>query len=139
MKKYYYLSSLTLVYIIPLLIESFLVEDVNLAALVLFAFGICIIGSMWDIWATRHGTRDTVWIWQFNKQNTLGKTLFDQPVEEYLFYISASLYIIFTWELTEQSLVTEDFRLLIIIALVLAWSLFFTILPFFLRSKNDAI
>ncbi len=98
LSRFYYLYSLLFVFTIPVLIQGYfiwpLIDKMNLFT---FMIGITIIGSLWDIWACRHGKRDPIWLWQFNKKDTLGITLFDLPIEEYLFYICSSAYIIFTW------------------------------------------
>src|ERR1700752_2661235 len=99
MKKYHYISGLFFVFFIPKVIPGFYLADfVDLAALIPFILLVTIIGSIWDIWATRHGKKDRIWLWQFNRSQTLGLRLLDLPIEEYLFYVVSSVYVIFMWE-----------------------------------------
>jgi len=98
--------------------------------------GITIVGSIWDIWATRHGNKDPIWLWQFNHKETIGKKVFDVPIEEYLFYLATSVYVIFTWE--SIRLVSEEGNLLMFIVLPFCavWSLFFIGIPYFFGFRN---
>ena len=138
MKKYYYLLSLLFIFTIPAgILGYFLIGKINLANLIGFILGIAILGSIWDIWATKHGKKDSVWLWQFNFKDTLGIHYFGLPVEEYLFYIATSLYIIFIWE--SIRLAPENNQLYFVLFLVGLWSLIFTLIPYFVHQKNDRI
>ena len=94
--KFYYLLSLIFVFVIPMIVAGLFVwQSIVWQHFLIFVVLITILGAIWDIWATRHGKKDTVWLWQFNIKDTLGIKVFDLPIEEYLFYISTSLYVIF--------------------------------------------
>ncbi len=99
MKKYSYLASLLFIFCIPASIAAYILRDnLSFQQLVVYVAIVTIVGSLWDIWATRHGRRDRMWLWQFNGQQTLGIKLLDLPVEEYLFYVASSTYVILIWE-----------------------------------------
>lgn len=99
MRRYYYLLTLTFVFVIPTIVAAFLMRDViSLQALIPFIVLVTVIGSIWDVWATRHGKKDRVWLWQFHRSQTLGKRFLGLPIEEYLFYTASSVYIIYMWE-----------------------------------------
>lgn len=139
-KKLYYLSSLFFVFIIPAIICAyFTVDRIPLANLVTFVLGITFLGSLWDIWATKHGKRDQIWLWQFNSRETLGIKILDLPIEEYLFYVASSLYIVFIWEGIKFTLETESTLLYILLPLLGIWSLLFLAIPFFVKTKNDRL
>lgn len=65
----------------------------------------------------RHGRRDPIWLWQFNFKDTLGIKLFDLPIEEYLFYIASSVYIILIWEGIRYALETGSLLMYILLHL----------------------
>lgn len=107
--------------------------------LLVFVVLITIIGAIWDIWATRHGRKDKVWLWQFNSKDTLGVKLFDMPIEEYLFYISTSLYIVFIWEAIELALNTKEPVFYFLVPFMGLWSLVFILIPYRLRVRGDKL
>lgn len=140
MKKYYYLLSLFFVFILPtIVIYAFIYNIIKLLPLFLFIFNILIIGSIWDIWATKHGKNDSFWIWQFNHQETLGIKFFGLPVEEYLFYIFSSTYIIFLWEGIKYGYEEQNFIMLFVLLFSSLISIFFILLPYIIKNKNDII
>ncbi len=140
MRKFYYISSLVFVFLIPVLVESyFILVRIDLFQLITFVMGITIIGSMWDIWATKHGQKDSVWLWQFNHKDTLGLFIFDLPIEEFLFYIITSIYIIFTWECLGFLFEPGGDIMLVILPILTVWSLLFIALPYIIRPKDDSI
>jgi lycopene cyclase domain-containing protein len=122
-----------------MIIGSFILERINLGNLVSFILGITIIGSIWDIWATKHGKRDRVWLWQFNYADMLGVRFFGLPIEEYLFYVSTSAYIIFIWEGIRLASESRDPQIFNILGIVGVWSLVFIVLPYLIRPKKDKI
>lgn len=133
--RFYYLYSLVFVFVIPVFIEGFFIwPRIDKVSLYTFMIGITVVGSLWDMWATRHGKRDSVWLWQFNKKDTLGITFFDLPIEEYFFYLATSVYVIFTWECIQS--VNEIPILYLILPLVAVWSLLFIGLPYVNGSRN---
>jgi hypothetical protein len=97
-------------------------------------FGITIVGSLWDIWATQHGKNDPIWLWQFNKKDTLGVKFFDLPIEEYLFYLTTSIYIIFSWEAIQ--LIDQYPVLYTILPCMAVWTVFFIGLPYITGRRN---
>ena len=94
------------------------------------------LGSLWDIWATRHGKKDKLWLWQFHDQNTLGLKFFDLPIEEYLFYPASSLYVIFMWEGVKFGYETGSVFYLILLSTLAIWTLLAVILSFSLTRKQ---
>ncbi len=140
MKRFYYLFSLITVFANPtIVIGQFAIDQIQISNLVSFVIGITIIGSLWDIWATRHGRRDEIWLWQFNHKTTLGIYVFDLPIEEYLFYVSTSTYVIFIWEALEMYSSTGSNEILLLLVATTIWSLLFIGLPFVFHSKGDAL
>lgn len=140
MKRFYYLFSLTTVFTIPTVtIGYFILEQISIYDLIVFSVGITIIGSIWDIWATRHGRRDAIWLWQFNHKTTVGIYFFDLPVEEYLFYLSTSIYVIFVWEAVQLYSSSGSQEILSLLVCAAIWSLLFIGLPFVFHSKKDVL
>lgn len=134
--KFSYLLSLFLVFVLPASGAAYFVWDlIPLINLAMFAVAITILGSIWDIWATRHGKRDPIWLWQFNLRDTLGIQLFGIPIEEYLFYVSSSLYVVFIWEGIKRALETQSILMYIVLPLLGVWSLLFILIPSFFRRK----
>lgn len=140
MKKFYYLISLLFVFVIPSIIQGvFIWSRISLPNLISFVFGITLLGSVWDIWASRHGKSDTVWIWQFNFKETLGVKVLDVPVEEYFFYVSSSTYIIFVWESLRYVSDTGDKLMYFILPFTGLWTLLFIAIPYLIKAKSDKI
>jgi lycopene cyclase domain-containing protein len=140
MQRFYYLGSLLVVFAIPAgVIMPFIIHQIPIANLILFLVGILFLGSVWDVWATRHGKKDAVWIWQFNHKDTIGVTLFDIPLEEYLFYLLSSAYIIFLWEAIKLALSTDSPLLSILIATLALWSLLGAMFPYWIKPRGDRI
>jgi|SRR3989344_9412597 len=138
MKRFYYSLSLILVFILPALIAGYFIFDrIPLINFLVFIVGITILGSIWDIWATRHGKRDPIWLWQFNFKDTLGIKLFDLPIEEYIFYVVSSVYIIFIWEGIKFALETKSIAMYVLLPFLGVWSLLAILIPYLLRVKND--
>lgn len=131
MRRFYYLASLLFVFVIPAATEGYFVwGHINKLNLLVFAVGICVLGSIWDIWATRHGRRDRVWLWTFNRSETLGVTFFDLPIEEYVFYLASSIYIILNWESLRLFSETGNVLLYLFTPLIATlWSLLFIAVP----------
>jgi lycopene cyclase domain-containing protein len=99
MKRYSYAASLSAVFLIPALaIWYALGIRVPVVQMLIFVLLITVVGSVYDVWAARHGRHDTHWLWSFNKTNTVGIEILDLPVEEYLFYTFSSLYVVIAWE-----------------------------------------
>jgi len=136
--RYYYLLNLLFVFTLPAFILAFFVWGrIPLINLVLFVGSITVLGVIWDILAVRHGKRDRTWLWQFNFKDTLGIKIFDLPIEEYVFYISSSLYIIFLWEGIKYSLETESILMYILIPFLGVWSLLLSIAVYRFGAKRN--
>lgn len=139
-KKYYYLLTLIVVFCVPTAAAAYVLSDViQPSQLVPFILLVTIIGSIWDVWATRHGKSDRVWLWQFHRSQTLGYRFLGLPIEEYLFYIASSVYIIYMWEglkLVAQHGAAEAY---VVVFGLGAWTLGAILLPYFFRSKGDKI
>lgn len=138
MKKFYYLGTLIFVFILPSLVAGYLLSEyISLKPLTPFIFSVTIIGSIWDIWATRHGKRDRIWLWQFNKKETLGLNFLGLPFEEYLFYVASSVYVIFMWEGIKLMISTNLLNSYLIVLGLSVWTLFAIFLPFLFSPKGD--
>ena len=140
MAKFYYVLSLLFVFIVPTIIAGyFIVNRIPVLNLIIFVIGITILGGIWDIWATRHGRRDPVWLWQFNFKDTLGIKLFGLPIKEYVFYVVSSLYIVFIWEGIKFALETNSMMMYVLLPFLGVWSLLAISVPYILRVKNDRL
>ena len=138
--RYYYLLSLLFVFAIPALVAGiFIRSQILIPNLIAFILIILILGSIWDVWATQHGTRDKVWLWHFNMGDTLGYKFLGLPIEEYLFYVCASLYSIFLWEVIKYALDTRSITFFLLVPLMGIWSLLFIGIPYAIRVKGDRI
>ena len=140
MKRFYYLLTMSFVFILPSLAAGWVLrEEIELNQLLVFVLLVTCMGSVWDIWATRHGTRDTVWLWNFNYSATLGYTFFDLPIEEYVFYTSSSVYVVLMWELIKRALLLGTYTALGLVLMLTLWTVLAITLPFFIRPKRDRL
>ncbi len=138
MKKYYYLFTLSTVFLLPSVVAGFFLSKyISLLPLIPFIFFVTIIGSIWDVWATKHGKKDRVWIWQFNNKETLGFKIFGLPFEEYLFYIASSVYVIFMWEGIKLIMLTNLLATYVMVLSLSVWTLLAILLPFWFDPKGD--
>ena len=110
---------------------------IDLRALVPFVILVAIIGSIWDVWATQHGKKDRVWLWQFNRKQTIGIRFLGLPIEEYLFYVASSVYVIFMWEGFQLMLNGTQSEVYIVIGLLSVWTLFSITLPYIIGWGRD--
>jgi lycopene cyclase domain-containing protein len=139
-RKFYYLFSILFVFFAPALVEGFFIWNrISILNLTVFALGITTIGIMWDIWATRHSNKDTVWVWQFNSRDTLGLKFFDVPVEDYLFCILSSVYSVFTWECLRYISQNNDFTLSVLLVCIFIWTLAGIAFLYIFRHKGDRL
>jgi|GEM_PF-1164150 len=139
-RKYYYLLSLVFVFLIPTVIAAYFVyERISAAQLLIFVTSITLLGSVWDVWATKHGKKDAVWLWTFNHRDTLGWRILDMPIEEYLFYVASSVYIVFLWELIQYTIEQGSVVLYFVLPFLALWSLFFISFPYFAKEKKDRV
>jgi lycopene cyclase domain-containing protein len=113
--------------------------NIKISHLLIFVASITVLGSLWDIWAARHGKQDAVWLWQFNFHETIGIKVFDLPIEEYLFYICSSVYVVFLWEGIKFGQATESMLMLLLLAFAGVWSALAIGVPYLLRSKGDRV
>jgi lycopene cyclase domain-containing protein len=137
-KKFYYITSLTLVFIIPSLISGYFISDyINFFSLAVFVLTITISGALWDLWASRHGKNDPVWLWMFNKNDTLGIQFLGLPIEEYLFYVFSSVYVIFLWEIIQLTTIGVTHLAYYLIPSLLLWTLLSVAIPYKFSPEND--
>lgn len=123
MKRLSYISSLSATFIIPAIVAGiFVFEEINIVNWLTFTLGITVLGSIWDIWATKQNKKDTTWLWQFNHRETMGIKIFGLPIEEYFFYIGASTYIIFIWEGIKLASELGDMRMFILLPTLGIWT-----------------
>lgn len=140
MRKYYYILSLLFVFVIPTFMAAyFVLERIPLEQLSIFVISITLLGSIWDVWATRHGKRDSVWIWTFNHRDTVGVRFLDIPIEEYLFYTASSVYIVFLWEIIKFTIEENNPALYPVLPFLALWSITFIAVPYFAREKRDRV
>ena len=139
-KRFYYIFSLFFVFILPVLAAGvYVIPKIPVPNLFVFVVGITIVGAMWDIWATRHGKRDPVWLWQFNKKTTLGINFFGLPIEEYIFYVSSSTYVIFLWEIIRLALETKSVFYYLSAPTFALWTLVTVMIPYRFGKQNDRL
>ena len=129
--------SLLFVFCIPTFVAGFFLANyISLKALVPFVILITVIGSIWDVWATRHGKKDRVWLWQFNRYQTIGIRFLGLPVEEYLFYVVSSVYVIFMWEGFNLMIKGSEPAVYVTIAALAVWTLTAIFVPYLFRRKK---
>lgn len=112
-------------------------DIIRMRELIPFIVLVTIIGSIWDVWATRHGKRDRVWLWQFHRSQTLGVRFLGLPIEEYLFYVASSVYIIYMWEGIKLMVAGGDMHVYFVIFGLAAWTLLSILFPYFFGKKGD--
>lgn len=140
MNRFYYLGTLFFVFCIPTVVAGFFLSKfISLTALVPFIICVTIIGSIWDVWATRHGRKDRIWLWQFNRKETLGFTILGLPFEEYLFYTLSSVYVIFMWGGIKLIMSKNTFQVYFIVIFLSLWTLLSISVPYFFAPKGDKL
>ncbi len=118
--KYFY--SLLTVFIIPTFIFGFLVrEEFTFLKLFVFASIVMIVGAIWDTWATRHGWRDSFWLWTFNKKYLLGPRYFGIPIEEYGFFFFGATFTVTLWELISKCQLIPSKQNLLVLIVIFLW------------------
>lgn len=138
--KFYYLGTLFFVFCIPTIIAGyFLSKNISLLPLVPFVVCVTLIGSIWDIWATKHGKVDRVWLWQFNRQQTLGITFLGLPAEEFLFYTVSSVYVIFMWEGIKLIMSKSTLDTYLIVIILSGWTLISIAVPYVISPQGDKL
>ncbi len=139
MQKYYYCLSLLFVFVIPTAIAGVLLRnDIPWTALVPFIVLVTIIGSIWDVWATRHGRKDRIWLWQFNRRQTIGIRILGLPIEEYIFYVASSVYVIFMWQ-GFQLMIRNSVEAYLIVGSLAVWTLISIAVPYLFRKRGDKL
>lgn len=139
-RKYFYLSTLIIVFALPSVVAGYYVlKNISLAHLISFVVLITLIGSIWDIWATKHGPNDPVWLWQFNHKETIGVYIFGLPIEEYLFYVASSVYVVFIWESIRIALETDNPFFYFLIPALGVWTLTGIMIPYVWKPKGDKL
>lgn len=138
LKRFSYLLTLFSVFCIPTVVAAFYLSPyIDLHALLPFIILVTLVGSIWDVWATRHGKRDRVWLWQFNRRQTIGIRFLGLPIEEYLFYVASSLYVIFMWQGFELMMKGAQVEVYVVIGLLSLWTLFSIVLPYVVGWGRD--
>ena len=138
MKRFHYILTLFFVFCAPTIVAGYyLASLIDLKALVPFIVLVTIIGSIWDVWATRHGKKDRIWLWQFNRKQTMGIRFLGLPIEEYLFYVASSVYVIFMWEGLKLMIKGGNSQVYLVVTLLSAWTLFAILLPYVVGRKRD--
>lgn len=139
-KRLYYSASLFFVFVLPsVVVGYFVLPGLSISNLLIFIASITILGSIWDIWAARHGKRDPIWLWQFNFRETIGIKIFDLPIEEYLFYVFSSIYVIFLWEGIKLWQATQSVFMFLLLSFSGVWSVLAIGVPYFIRAKDDKL
>ena len=140
LRRFYYIGSLFFVFVLPMFVQGYFVwPEINGGQLFIFVVSVTIMGALWDVWATRHGKKDTTWLWQFHRGNTLGITFLDLPIEEFIFYTASSTYVVFLWEGMTYATNTGSVALLFVLSSVSIWSMLGILIPYILRSKRDRV
>lgn len=138
--KYFYLLSLLLVLVIPSFIAGFFVlSSISLKALATFVVLVTVTGNLWDLWGTRHGKADPLWVWSFNVKNTLGVRIFGVPVEEYIFYVFSSTYIVFIWKTIELASMSGNESFYTLLLMLGVWALISVAILHKLSPKGDKL
>jgi hypothetical protein len=73
----------------------------------------------------------------FNKKDTLGIQMFGLPVEEYLFYVFSSVYVIFLWKSIELTSAGVTHLAYFLIPGLVLWTFLSVAIPYKLSPKND--
>ncbi|MBI4067801.1 lycopene cyclase domain-containing protein [Candidatus Kaiserbacteria bacterium] len=140
LRRYYYALSLLFVFGIPAAITGYLVWDhIYLPQFLVFLGVILMLGTAYDLWAARHGKRDPVWIWTFNHKNTLGIRIYDLPIEEYIFYLASSIYIVFLWEGIKIAVQSDGDTIGKTLPLIALWSVGGVVWLYIFKEKNDKV
>lgn len=138
MKRFYYLITLTFVFCIPTVAAGFFLMDfISIATLIPFILLILVMGSIWDVWATRHGRKDRIWIWHFNHSETLGFKFLGLPIEEYLFYVVSSVYVVFMWEGIKLTTTNNTMMPYVLVISMGVWTLISITIPYLLAPRGD--
>jgi len=128
------------VFIIPTFIAGyFVVPHISIKQLVVFVATVTIMGGLYDLWATKHGKRDPVWIWSFNSRDTIGLKFLGVPIEEYLFYVFTSTYVVFIWESISIALETKSFFFWFLPPAIGLWTLVCVSISYKLNPKKDRL
>lgn len=86
--------------LLPALMMLFVQEDsLDYGLLLFLTILLGVTGIACDVWATRQSKKDKMWIWEFSSKTLTGSKLLGHPLEEYFFFIVATPYVIFFWEL----------------------------------------
>lgn len=135
-KQPVYLYSLLAIFIIPTFIFVYLLlGKISIVNVLILAVIISILGSIWDVWGTKHGTKDIFWLWTFNEKYLVGVRVFDVPIEEYLLFFFGTTFIVTLWETINIWITTpSDFNPLII-AVLFSWTVAAVVLPKFKESN----
>lgn len=107
---------------LPALLMVFVQENsFDYSSLIFTTFSLGFTGILGDIWATRQGKRDKLWIWAFSRRTLTGSKLLGHPLEEYFFFIAATPYVILFWELLNSVVRKPDKASIVVGLIVLVW------------------
>ncbi|MCF7865622.1 MAG: hypothetical protein K9M11_03900 [Candidatus Pacebacteria bacterium] len=122
--KFLYLKLLFAIYFIPVIVLFSASEgSLDILKLSLFTFIIVIYGIAWDMWATKHGRTDKVWVWRFNPKTITGVYVDHHPLDEYVFGVLHIFWVIFLWEILNQAIFENNNALLIVPVVVILWQI----------------
>ena len=133
-----YFKTLALTLLLPLVAMLFVLWDqINLQYLFVFVLLASVVALAWDIWSTRQGSRDTLWVWRYNPKTTTGVRVLGHPLEQYVFAFGTILWIVLFWELV-ISVTNEytEFQAAILLAIVL-WE-FFAVAVIYRRQVKES-
>ena len=138
LRRFNFLRGLLTIFILPGAVALYTVRDsINFKNFVILLVGLTILMAIWDIWSTRHGKKDKVWLWQYHKGDTLGIMIYNLPLEEYFLYSSAGFWIIPNWELLRLASANPESGAATLLMALAVWTLLAVSLPFLFRPKGD--
>mgnify|MGYP001590537645 CR=1 FL=1 len=119
-----YLKLLINIYLPPIIILGvYLGSSIDFFKLAVFSFVLLIYGIAWDMWATKHGRTDKLWIWRFNPKTITGVYFDRHPFEEYAFGIFHLFWTILLWEVLLRAISNNDPLTLLIVVLLGIWQI----------------
>lgn len=121
--RFTYMRLLTVLYFPTIIAMGVLLKnEIEWARLLLFTFVLLIYGIGWDIWSTKHGRSDRLWIWRFNRKTLTGEKISRHPIEEYIFGICHLFWVVLFWENLHLATTRGSVALLVLL-LVMLWML----------------
>jgi len=122
--RFTYIKLLVAIYFPPIIaLILFLESKTDLLKLSVFSFVVVIYGIAWDMWATKHGRTDKLWIWRFNRKTITGLFIEHHPFDEYLFGILHIFWVVVFWEVLNGVISDFNFKILAVLVLVILWQI----------------